>query len=187
MTALEFLQNRASIPAKFLSEPAPDKSQLREILNAAVAAPDHAALRPWQFIVIEGESRQRLGDVFVEAAKNREPDMPAEKLEGQRSKPLRSPMIVTVVAKITPNHPKTPETEQILSAGAAAQQLMLAANAMGFGAIWLTGPNAEAVEVKNALGLAEQDHIVGFVYLGTPTIDRPKARRPDPDDFTRWW
>lgn len=187
MTVLEFLQDRASIPAKLLSEPAPDKAQLREILRAAVAAPDHAALRPWRFIVIEGQSRNRLGDVFVEAAKNREPDMPVEKLEAQRSKPLRSPMIVAVAAEITPDHPKTPATEQILSAGAAAQQLMLAANAMGFGAIWLTGPNAEAPEVKTALGFEPKDHIVGFIYLGTASIERPLVRRPDPDDFTHWW
>ncbi|MDO6460119.1 nitroreductase [Granulosicoccaceae sp. 1_MG-2023] len=184
---LEFLQQRASIPARFLAEPAPDPSQLREILQAAVAAPDHAALRPWRFIVIEGESRNKLGDVFVEATRRREPDMPADKLESQRSKPLRSPMIVTVVADITPDHPKTPETEQILSAGAAAQQLILAANALGFGAIWLTGPNAHAPEVKEALGIAEKDHIVGFVYLGTATIDKPQVRRPDPADFVSHW
>lgn len=187
MTPLEFLQQRTSIPAKLLVEPAPDATQLREIIKAAVAAPDHGALRPWRFIVVEGDARKKLGDIFAKATHAREPDMDEEKVERQRLKPLRSPMILTVVCSITENHPKTPEVEQLLSAGAAAQQAMLAANALGFGAIWLTGPNAFDEQVKTALGVETKDRIVGFLYLGTSSISRPQVRRPDPDDFLESW
>ncbi len=184
---LAFIQGRVSIPAKYLAEPAPDEEQLRQIISAGVAAPDHAAMRPWRFIAIRGEARTALGDVFIEAARSREPDMDAEKLKRTGEKPLRSPLILTVVATLTPDHPKTPEVEQILSAGAAAQQMLLAANALGFGAVWLTGPNAEAPEVKQALGIDEKDTIVGFLYMGTSTIKTPKPARPDVDAHLTFW
>jgi len=187
MTELAFLQQRASIPAKYLTEPGPDDDQLNAIVTAGLAAPDHAAMRPWRFIVIRGDARNVLGDVFYTAAKNREPDMDPAKLQRVKDKPLRSPVIVAVVATITPNHPKTPEIEQILSAGAAAQQILLAANAAGFGSVWLTGPNTEAPEVKSALGVSEADVIVGFLYLGTSSIKPPKPARPDIANHLSFW
>lgn len=186
-THLAFLQQRVSIPAKYLTEPAPNEEQLRDIISAGLAAPDHAALRPWRFIAIRRDARNALGDVFVKAAQAREPTMEAEKLKRTGEKPLRSPLILTVVATLTPDHPKTPEVEQILSAGAAAQQMLLAANALGFGAVWLTGPNAEAPEVKEALGIKEQDTIVGFLYMGTSTIKSPRPARPDIDSHLTYW
>ncbi len=187
MKILEFLQNRTSIPAKLLQDPAPGKNEIRQMIKAALAAPDHAALRPWKFIIIEGEAREKLGDLFVTASRNREPDLDREKLERQRDKPMRSPVIIAVTAKITENHPKTPVVEQVLSAGAAAQQILLAANALGYGSIWLTGPNAEDVSVKKALGLEEQDRIVGFIYLGTSRIPKPNIIRPDVDEYMEYW
>ncbi|MCB1755141.1 MAG: nitroreductase [Gammaproteobacteria bacterium] len=187
MSTLEFLQQRTSIPAKLLTEPAPNRAELREMIKAAVAAPDHAALQPWRFILIEGEARRKLGDIFADATRAREPDMDEEKIERQREKPLRAPMIITVVCKITENHPKTPEIEQLLSAGAAAQQLMLAANALGYDAIWLTGPNSADETVKTALGITRKDRIVGFIYLGTSSIAKPNVRRPEPDAFLESW
>lgn len=115
------------------------------------------------------------------------PDTPADKLERIADKPLRSPLIIVVIATITPDHPKTPEVEQILSAGAATQQIMLAANAMGFGSIWLTGPNATHPHVRSALGVSGHDEIVGFVYLGSPSIKPPSPKRPVlSEHFTTW-
>lgn len=184
---LAFLQQRVSIPAKFLVEPGPNEEQLTEIATAGVAAPDHAALRPWRFIVIRGEARNALGEVFVKATRAREPDMDPDKLQRTGEKPLRSPVILTVVATVTPDHPKTPEIEQVVSAGAAAQQMLLAANALGFGSVWLTGPNAEAPEVKQALGLEASDVIVGFLYLGTSTIKPPKPARPEANAHLTFW
>lgn len=187
MTELAFLQQRASIPANCLVEPGPSDEEIREIVTAGLAAPDHAAMRPWQFIIIRGDARAALGEVFEQATLNREPDMDPGKLARVKEKPLRSPLILAVVANITPDHPKTPEIEQVLSAGAAAQQIMLAANTLGFGAVWLTGPNASAPEVKAALDIAETDIIVGFLYMGTPSIKLPKPGRPNLSDHLSYW
>ncbi len=187
MHTLDFLQKRASIPARYLKDPAPNAEQLSGILTAGLAAPDHAALRPWRFIEVSGDARHALATVFTEAALMDNPDTPADKLERIAEKPLRSPLIIVVVATLTPDHPKTPELEQILSAGAATQQIMLAANAMGFGAVWLTGPNATHPHVKAALNVSEKDEIVGFVYLGTSSIKPPTPKRPSLDEhFTQW-
>ncbi len=187
MNTLEFLQQRASIPAKYLSDPAPDADAIAQICKAGLCAPDHAAMRPWRFIVIQGEARERLGEIFQQVALAETPDMPADKIARIRDKPLRSPLILTVVARITADHPKTPEVEQILSAGAAAQQMQLAANALGFGSVWLTGPNAHSALVKQALGIDPADVIVAFLYMGTPTISAPRPKRPAVDAHLEYW
>lgn len=121
------------------------------------------------------------------ATHQRDSTVSAEKLQSVSQKPLRSPMIITVVAKITQNHPKTPVVEQLLSAGVAAQQISLGANALGFGAVWLTGANTYDSMVKAALGVDAGDEIVGFIYIGTPTMSKPRRPRPDPADFVTHW
>lgn len=187
MNNLQFLQSRTSIPAKLLGEPKPTPEQLDEILKAAVAAPDHGHLRPWRFIVIEGDAREKLGDIFAKAALQRDPSLDATQVDRQREKPLRSPTILTVVCKIQENHAKVPVLEQILSAGTAAHQAMLASNALGFGAIWLTGPNAFDENVKAALNIEKKDQIIGFIYLGTATISKPNIQRPNTKELTEYW
>ncbi len=187
MDMLEQLHNRVSTPANLLVEPAPDDAQIEEIVRAGLAAPDHAKLRPWKFIVIRGDARQALGELFTSATAKREPDMDPEKLEKQRSKPLRSPLIIAVAATITPEHPKTPEVEQILSAGSALQLMQLAATAMGFGSIWLTGPNASDNSIKAALGIAAQDELVGFLYLGTAKVTKETPERANVADHLEYW
>lgn len=184
---LEMLEARSSIPAIQLVEPAPNPEQLKRILQAGLTAPDHAAMRPWRFITIQGDARARLGDVFAAASLKDKPDTPEEKIARIRQKPLRSPLIVVIVATITENHPKTPEIEQVLSAGSAATLIQLAATASGFGSIWLTGPNGYLPEVKSALGVAEKDHIVGFVYMGTPAKPAASKSRPALDDHLSEW
>lgn len=187
MDMLTQLHNRISTPANLLVEPAPDDSQIEQIVQAGLTAPDHAKLQPWRFIVIRDDARRELGEIFLSATARREPDMADEKLQKQKTKPLRSPLIIAVVASITPDHPKTPEVEQILSAGAAMQLMQLAATAMGFGSIWLTGPNATDPFVKSALGIAEQDELVGFLYLGTPSIEKEVPQRASVADHLEYW
>lgn len=184
---LDTLHTRHSVPASQLTEPAPTDEQLNDILRCAINAPDHGKLHPWRFIVIRGDARQALGDVFVEAAKAREPDISEQKLERMREKPLRSPMIVVIVATLTPDHPKAPEIEQMLSAGAAVQLMQLGATASGFGSIWLSGANAYDDNVKSALGIAAKDQIAGFLYLGTPPDTAPSRRRPEISEHLSEW
>lgn len=187
MDMLELLHKRQSTPARLLAEPAPSDDDIAAMVRAGLAAPDHARMRPWRFMVIRGDARNKLGEIFYQATAKREPDMPGEKLDKQRDKPLRSPLILVTIAKITPDHPKTPEIEQILSAGAAMQLMQLAASSLGYGSIWLTGPNAQDSFVKEALGISAGDEIVGFLYLGTATQTREAVARADLNDHLEYW
>ena len=172
---------RYSTPAAALSEPAPDDKQLRLILKTALNAPDHGRLHPYRFISIRGDGRQKLSEIFGRATLMRDPDVESAYLKKQQDKPLRSPLIVVVVAKLIES-PKIPEIEQMLSAGAAAHSVLLASNALGFGSIWLTGANAYDPFVCDELGLEENERIIGFIYIGTPTLEIPP--RPIPEVST---
>lgn len=187
MDALELLLSRQSAPAKLLGEPAPSDDELRPVFEAAVRAPDHGAIRPWRFKIIRGAGRERLGDLFVEATRRRAPDTPAEKLEETRGKPLRAPLIIAVCAETFPDHPKVPIVEQIVSAGAAAQTMLLTLQAMGYGAVLLSGPNAHDPLVKAAFGLQDKDELIGFIYVGTVQEETREKRRPDAAQFVSAW
>jgi len=163
MDALNALLSRVS-PLR-LSQDAPDPETIDQILAAGLRAADHGRLRPWKFLVVRGEARNRLGELFAAGVKRRNPSATEEMLEGERLKALRAPVIVVVVATIREN-PKIPEVEQIVSAGAAAQNMLVAAHALGLGGFWRTGAAAYDPLLKQALGASEKDVIVGFLYLG---------------------
>ena len=182
--AIEALTTRASPPG--LVAPAPDADTLGHMLRAAMRAPDHGRLRPWRFILIEGAARDALGHVLADALRHREPGVAEAALAKERAKPSRAPLIVVVAAKVR-EHRGVPAVEQIVAAGAAAQNMLVAAHALGFGGFWRTGAAAYDDEVKRALGLRAEDAIVGFVYLGTPATE--PAPLPAPDvaaHVTRW-
>lgn len=187
MDAISLLTGRRSIAPDMLEEPAPNNAELEVILRSAVAAPDHGGLTPWRFVLIRGEARRRLGEVFAEVTRARDPATDADTLARQASKPLRAPLIVAVAARIDQDNPKIPAVEQLLSAGAAAQQIQLAATALGYGAIWLTGANAHDSAVVEALGLDLDDRIVGLIHIGTPREIESPPQRPDPWTFTTEW
>ncbi len=185
MDALEALITRRS--AVKLGAPAPPDEAVEAALGAALRAPDHGKLRPWKFLLIRGEARRRLGEVLAEALRARDPDVPGVVVEKEREKPLRAPLMIVVAAKIHPDHPKIPEIEQVVSAGAAAQNIMLAFHAQGFGCMWRTGAPAYDETVKMALGLEPHDHIVGFLYAGTHTAPPPEGELPEAGDFVVDW
>jgi nitroreductase len=182
--ALEALTTRAS--ASGLVAPAPDVHALDSMLRAAVRAPDHGRLRPWHFITIEGAAREAFGDVLADALRLREPDVPDAAIAKERTKPLRAPLIVVVAARLR-EHRGVPAVEQIVASGAAAQNMLVAAHALGFGGFWRTGAAAYDDHVKRALGLRAEDAIVGFVYLGTPSAaPAPLAPADVASHVTRW-
>ncbi len=185
--ALETMMSRNSVPAKFLSEPAPDGADLEAILETAMRAPDHASLRPWRFLIIRGEARRRLGEIFADALCRRDPLADAAAREKELGRPLRSPLIIAVCAEVVEGNPKVPVVEQIVTVGAAAQNMLNAAHAMGYAAIMLTGKNAHDPHVKQALGLQPKDEIVGFLYFGTPDIEVRAKKRPAAAEFVREW
>jgi nitroreductase len=184
MDALTALHSRNSV--NLLCEPAPTEAQLQNILRAGLRACDHKNLTPWRFLIIEGDARHRFGELMVSvkatiAGGVLDPVLAAK----LRSKPLRAPTIVAVVAKIQ-NHPKVPEIEQILSAGGSAQMMMVAAHAQNIGAIWRSGSMMFQAEMRAGLGLAETDHIIGFIYLGTPLAVKALAELNTSDYTSRW-
>jgi nitroreductase len=187
MDALELLHKRRSVPADQLAEPAPTAEDLDAILRAGVSAPDHDGLQPWRFLLIRGSARASLGEVFANALLARAPHSTDADLDRQRGKPMRAPLILAVAARIDADNARVPAIEQILSAGAALHQMQLAANALGYGAVWLTGPNAHDGSVAEALGLGFDDRVVGFLYLGTPRIRPRGAERSDPGRFLKEW
>jgi nitroreductase len=166
---IRFLCQRSSSPR--LGEPAPAKQALEQIFQCAFRAPDHMMLHPWRYLVIEGEARAALGEVFVQAARvsGKEADAPLDsfKIDKLRAMPLRAPMMIIAIASPVV-HPKVPELEQILSTGVAVGYMLVALQALGFGGIWRTGEMADHPVVAEKLGLSGHERIVGFLYAGTP-------------------
>lgn len=185
MHDLTFLTEHHSVAASQLHDPAPDDAQLAAILQCAMSVPDHGHLQPFRFLVIRGDARQRLSELFERATRHRIPDDPIG-IRKQADKPLRSPLIVTVIAHII-DSPKIPEIEQLLSAGCAAQHIQLACRALGFGSIWLTGGNAYDLTVQEALGLGVDERIVGFLYIGTPEPGAGRKPRDEASRITSEW
>lgn len=180
------LQQRRSVPARWLGEPGPGPEEIEILLTVAARVPDHGKLVPWRFVLIEGEGRYRLGDVLATAFKADQPDADAEKVAAERSRFAQAPLVVAVVSRVVP-HVKIPDWEQVLSAGAACMNLLNAANALGYGASWLTGWAAYDRRVLDALGLAPDERIAGFVHIGT-TKEQPtdRARPTLADIVTRF-
>jgi nitroreductase len=164
MDAMQALTQRVS--GKALIEPAPDDAAIEQLLSAAVRAPDHGRLKPWRFALVRGDDRRRFGELLATSYQNRNPQASSEQLDRERAKPTRAPLIIVVGASIRQEGP-IPEIEQILAVGAATQNIMVAAYAMGFGCAWKTGEAAYAEDVKAAFGLGPTDAIIGFLYLGT--------------------
>jgi nitroreductase len=185
MQAIDALLERRS--AKTLTEPAPDDGALSLLLECASRAPDHGRLRPWRFIVIRGAARERLGELMADQLQRKQPSASPEALQRERQKALRAPLIIVVAAAFNAAA-KIPPIEQVLAAGAAAQNMMLAATALGFGAMWKTGDAAYDDTVKVALGLEARDSIVAFLYVGTAPADAvPPPARGQWEDRVSYW
>ena len=176
MQAIDALLARRS--ARALTEPAPDEDALDLILASATRAPDHGRLRPWRFVVIRDSARARFGELLAGHLRRTQPQAGAEALERERLKAFRAPLIVAVAARCN-SAVKIPVIEQLLSAGAAAHAMMLAAVALGFNAMWKTGGAAYDAEVKAALGLSSDDAIVAFLYFGTEAGEPAGPARVD--------
>jgi nitroreductase len=174
--ALQLLKTRRSIKPVELEGPAPTASELETLLTIAARVPDHGKLVPWRFIVFEGDARLAAGDAIVAAFRGKYPDAKPEQIEAERQRLARAPLVIAVVSRAAA-HVKIPEWEQVLSAGAAAMNLVLAAHALGYAASWITEWYAYDRGVLTALGLKDTERIAGFVHIGrprNPTEDRPR-------------
>lgn len=158
---------------------------IEKLLSAAVQAPNHYKVRPWRFVVLTGEGRNKLGEVMAASQADRKPDLPQEAFDKTRSLPLRAPVVIAVGVD-KPSEEKVIEIENISAASAACQNILLAAHGLGLGAIWRTGEWARDAKVKEFLGFAADQHIVGFIYAGIPEFAPEPHVRPSYEDRTVW-
>ena len=175
--ALELLKTRRSVKPMELTGPPPSPAELDTLLTIACRVPDHGKLTPWRFIVFEGDARVKAGETIAEIFRADHPEATPEKIEFERKRLARAPLVIAVVSRAEP-HVKIPEWEQLLSSGASAMSLVLAAHAMGYAATWITEWYAYDRRVLDALGLAANEKITGFVHVGRPA--KPPEDRPRP-------
>lgn len=183
---IDFLLTRRSIHIRTMQGPGPNDADLRKILEAGMRVPDHGRLTPWRFVVIRGDARKTLGDKIAKLYKAKNPDAIDEQVEIERERLLRAPIVVAVVSKVVQGH-KIPVWEQTLSSGAACQNILIAALSMGHAAMWVTEWYSYNADFKAALGLAADDQIAGFVYLGTEGGPVEERARPSYDDIVSEW
>jgi nitroreductase len=178
VSAVEQLLSRVSVHPQLLGAPGPSDVDLGVIIDAGLRAPDHGRLRPWRFILIRGAARASLGEVFAAALAARDPGATEPMRQRERARPLSAPLVIGIAAQLRADHP-VPEIEQLLSAGAAAMNMLNAIHALGYGGMWVTGANAYDPHVHAALGLGATDRLVGFIYVGTPVAAQAEPKRPD--------
>lgn len=184
--ALNALDARRSVPALQLCEPGPDRLQLMRMLSSAVRVPDHGKRVPWRFIRIEGEARAALGERLAARSRERDPQASDAAVEKDRQRFQHAPVIVTVVAD-QGEDPKIPASERLLSAGCVCFALLQAAQALGFGATWLTGWAAYDPQIRRVLGVGDDEVVAGFIHIGSMRQSVPERDRPDPSLLLTDW
>lgn len=185
--ALGFLRDRRSVPAAQLQPPGPDGQQLRSIVATALRVPDHGKLVPWRLLELSGAAGARFGLALAELHQRIDPGVAAAALAKDRERFAHSPVVLAVIARIDATHPKIPAQEQLLSAGCLAYNLLLAAQAEGFGAQWLTGWSCYEPEVARLLGLADHEQLIGYIHIGQRGSEPPERHRPDVDAILAAW
>ena len=183
MELFEAIHGRHS--QKKLKQDAVPHELIEKMLDAGAQAPNHYKVRPWRFVVLTGAARERLGDVFAASQLDRTPDLPPDASAKTRALPLRAPVLIAVAADL-PTGVKVLEVENISAASAACMNMLLAAHALGLGAIWRTGEWARDPKVKEFLGFAPDQPIVGFLYVGYPEFVAEHTPRPSFEDRTKW-
>ena len=184
MDAIKNIINRAS--HKKLIKPFPNKDEMKLVYKAALRAPDHRNLKPSRFIEVKGKGLTKLSNIFVDYASNNIPNITASKLIKIKNAPFRAPMIAVLISKIT-KHPKVPKIEQMLSTGAAAQNMLLTLNALGYGGIWRTGSLALNSNICKYFDLNKNDEIIGYLYIGTSEDKTKKITKLNIDDYVKKW
>lgn len=183
---IDLLLTRRSAKALTMVEPGPDDSELETILRAGARVPDHGKLAPWRFILFKEEARRQFGEVLAKIYREAETRATEEQVEFERNRLARAPLVVAVVSRVTPGI-KIPEWEQLLSAGAVCQNMLIAATALGYGAQWLTEWYAFDARVNEALGLGENEKIAGYLYFGSESVEKDERPRPELSDITSEW
>ncbi len=186
LVTLDLLLQRRSLLAKDITEPGPDKEQIQQLLQIGARVPDHGVLSPWRFLIFQGQARHDIGEILVEEFLKTNPEANPEQIDFERQRFSRVPLVIAVISSINPEV-RIPEWEQFLSAGAVCQNILIAANAMGFASQWLTEWYAYDAVVTHKIGLAENEKIAGFIFLGTAGKEASERRRPVLDERIGFW
>ncbi|MBO6669567.1 nitroreductase [Parvibaculum sp.] len=183
---IDLLLTRRSAKALTMVEPGPSDSEIEMILRAGARVPDHGKLAPWRFILFKDDARAKFGDLLAKIYAEVETRATEEQIAFERGRLSRAPLVVAVVSRVTPGI-KIPEWEQILSAGAVCQNMLIAATALGYGAQWLTEWYAFDASVNEALGLGENERVAGYIYFGSESVPKDERPRPELSDITSEW
>ena len=184
--AIDLLLARRSVSANALGEPGPTQAEIELMLRAASRVPDHKKLVPWRFILFQGEARAAFGKILAEIFAAEDQQANAFRLETEAKRFLRAPLVIAVISRVVETK-GAPEWEQILSCGAACQNLILATNALGYGTQWITEWYGYSEGVRRALKLAANERVAGFVYIGTPKEKPDERERPALADIAGAW
>ena len=179
-SVIDFMLARKSAPIADLKQPGPTDDEIRTMLTVATRVPDHGMLAPWRFIRYRGDARLRVGEMLAARAEEREGPLSDARRQQELTRFSRAPLVIGVVSTAR-EHPKIPQWEMLLSGGAVAMNLVIAANALGYGANWITNWYSDDEDGRRILGLSPQERVIGFVHVGTfdgAPFDRP---RPDVD------
>jgi nitroreductase len=182
----DYLKTRRSVGIGFLKDPGPNPDELNEILTIGTRVPDHGKFVPWRLIVIEGDARARAGEKLAAIQKARNPALDEASLDNERRQFLPAPVTIGVLLSPKPN-PKSPEIEQLLSAGNVCFNLSHGAFAFGFAASWTNRWYGFDTEAQQMLGARGGERFVGFVHIGTPTTVIEDRDRPDLDKVVSRW
>lgn len=184
MDVLEALRTRRSV-GRLVGEVGDE--DVRRLVEAALWAPNHKLTKPWRFTALRGAARERLGAVWAALLERTTALEGAEResyIGREARKPLRAPLLLVVSVRTDPD--PVVAIEDFAAAAAAVQNVLLAAHAFGYGAMWRTGDMAYRSEINEFLGLGPSDRIVGIVYVGRPAMEAPKAQPRDVDSVLRF-
>ena len=180
----DFMLNRRSVLVKNMREPGPNSDELKTILTIATRVPDHRKLEPWRLLVLQGDARKDFGEKLA-AVKAQKEEVMGIQVEIEKDCFLRAPLVIAVVA--SPIEHKTPEVEQILSAGAVCQNINIAAASLGFVSQWITGWSCLDKEAQKAIGLGAKEFIAGYLYIGSTEEETLDRVRPDLNEKVIYW
>ncbi len=187
METLDLMMSRRSLTVKDMVEPGPDTDQVEQLLIIGARVPDHKKQVPWRFLTIQGDARAKIGEKLREVFAKHNPDASSDILNFEENRFMRAPLIIAVISTATPDNEKVPEWEQILTAGAVCQNILIAANAMGFAAQWLSEWYAYDAEILSSFHLSKKERIAGFIYIGSPGKEPAERGRPDINEITQEW
>jgi len=184
---LSILLRRRSLTVKDMIGPGPNQNEIDLILTIGSRVPDHKKQVPWRFLTIEGDARHKAGEKLRSIFAKNNPDTDNDLLDFEQNLLTRAPLVIAVISTATPDNPKVPEWEQILTAGAVCQNILLASNALGFAGQWLSEWYAYDDEFLTHLGLSKDERIAGFIYIGTAGKEPAERGRPDINELTQKW